>query len=76
MIDVRCMKASDEAAKIIEEMMGLPYLINPQTGRFDWRGSLREDADFVEISRKLCEKVRELNMRIVWDPAITEKIAD
>ena len=76
MIDIRCMKASDESAKIIEEMMGLPYLINPQTGRFDWRGSLREDADFVEISRKLCERVRELNMRIVWDPAITEKIAD
>lgn len=76
MIDVRCMKASEEAEKIIEEMTGLPYLKDPRTGRFNWKGSFREDSDFVEISRRLCEKVRGLNMRIVWDPAITEKIND
>lgn len=74
MIDVRCMTASEEAEKILEEMTGLPYLKNPQTGRFDYRGSLKEDADYVEISRRLCEKVRERSMRIVWDPAMTEKI--
>lgn len=74
MIDVRCMVASDEAEKILEEMTGLPYLKNPQTGRFDYRGSLKDDADYLEISRKLCEKVREHSMRIVWDPAMTEKI--
>ena len=55
-------------------MTGLPYLKNPQTGRFDYRGSLKDDADYLEISRKLCEKVREHSMRIVWDPAMTEKI--
>lgn len=76
MIDVRCMLASPEAEKILEKMTGLPYLKNPQTGRFDWRGSLKDDADYVEISRKLCEKVRELSMRIVWDPALTEKLND
>lgn len=74
MIDVRCVVASDEAEKILEEMTGLPYLKNPQTGRFDFKGSLRDDADYLEISRKLCEKVREHSMRIVWDPSITEKI--
>ena len=74
MIDVRCMVASDEAEKILEEMTGLPYLKNPQTGRFDFKGSLRDDADYLEISRKLCEKVREHSMRIVWDPSITERI--
>ena len=74
MIDVRCMIASDEAEKILEEMTGLPYLKNPQTGRFDYRGSLKEDADYREISRRLCEKVRERSMRIVWDPAMTEKL--
>ena len=74
MIDVRCRVASDEAEKILEEMTGLPYLKNPQTGRFDYRGSLKDDADYLEISRKLCEKVREHSMRIVWDPAMTEKI--
>ena len=74
MIDVRCMIASQEAEKILEEMTGLPYLKDPQTGRFDWQGSLRDDADYVEISKKLCEKVRKLDMRIVWDPAMIEKI--
>lgn len=74
MIDVRCMTASEEAQKLLEEMTGLPYLKDPQTGLFNWQGSFKEDADFVEISRKLCEKVRELHMRIVWDPDMSEKI--
>lgn len=74
MIDVRCMIASEEAEKILEEMTGLPYLKDPQTGRFDFRGSLKDDADYLKISRILCERVRERSMRIVWDPSITEKI--
>lgn len=74
MIDVRCMIASKEAEMLLEEMTGLPYLKNLQNGRFDWKGSLKEDADFLEISRKLCERVRELGMRIIWDPAMTERI--
>lgn len=74
MIDVRCMAASEEAERILEEMTGLPYLKNRKTGRFDWQGSLKDDADFEEISRRLCERVRELHMRIVWDPAMSEKL--
>lgn len=74
MIDIRCMLASREAEEILEEMTGLPYLRNPQNGRFNWRDSLKEDVDYVEISRKLCERVRKLGMRIVWDPALTERI--
>jgi glycosyltransferase involved in cell wall biosynthesis len=74
MIDVRCMKASPEAKEILEEMTGLPYLENPLNGRFDWRGTFKEDADYQEISRRLCEKVHERKMRIVWDPAMTEKL--
>lgn len=74
MIDVRCMRLSGEAERILEEMTGLPCLKDSQTGNFNWRGSFQEDADFVEISRKLCDRVRALSMRIVWDPDMTEKI--
>ncbi len=74
MIDVRCMVASKEAEKILEEMTGLPYLKNPGNGRFNWRDGLKKDADYVGISRRLCERARELGMRIVWDPSLTEKI--
>lgn len=74
MIDIRCMLASEEAEEILEEMTGLPYLRNPKNGRFNWRDSLKADVDYVEISRKLCERVRKLGMRIVWDPALTERI--
>lgn len=74
MIDVRCMIASREAEKILEEMTGLPYLKNPANGRFNWRDSLREEADYAAFSRRLCERARELGMRIVWDPSMTEKI--
>lgn len=74
MIDVRCMAASEEAEKILEEMTGLPYLKDPESGCFNWKGSLKDDADYIEISRRLCERVRELHMRIIWDPSLTEKI--
>lgn len=73
-IDIRCMKASSAAKKIWEELMGVPYLEDPKTGRLDYRKCLKEDADYLEISRKFCKRIREKNMRIVWDPAITEKI--
>ncbi|MGN1180658.1 MAG: glycosyltransferase [Suilimivivens sp.] len=74
MIDVRCMIASEEAEKLLEEMTGLPYLKNREDGRFNWQGTFKEDADYVQISKKLCEKVREKQMRIVWDPKMTEKL--
>lgn len=74
MIDIRCMKASLEAEEIMEKLLGLPYLKNPLNGNFNWRDGLREDADYLEISKKLCEEVRNKGMRIVWDPSMTEKI--
>lgn len=74
MIDIRCMRASGQAQEILEEMTGLPYLKNPVNGRFDWRDSLKESVDYVEVSRRLCERVRGMGMRIVWDPSMTEKV--
>lgn len=74
MIDVRCMKASAEAEEILEEILGLPYLKDSRTGKFNWRDCLKREVDYKEISKKLCAKVREKGMRIVWDPNMTEKI--
>lgn len=74
MVDVRCMKVSLAAEAILEEMIGLPYLQHPGTGRFDWRDCLKEDVDFWDLSRRFCDKVREQGYRIVWDPAMSEKI--
>ncbi|MGN0376593.1 MAG: glycosyltransferase [Suilimivivens sp.] len=74
MIDVRCMIASKEAEKLLEEMTGLPYLKNRENGRFNWQGTFKEDADYAQISKELCERVRQKHMRIVWDPKLTEKI--
>ncbi|MBR5798718.1 MAG: glycosyltransferase [Lachnospiraceae bacterium] len=74
MIDIRCMKASPEGEKLLEELLGLPYLKNPVTGRFDFRNSLKKEADYMEISRNLCRMVKEKNLRIVWDPSMTEKL--
>lgn len=74
MVDLRCMKVSLAAEGILEEMIGLPYLQHPGTGRFDWRDCLKEDVDFLDLSRRFCAKVREQGYRIVWDPAMSEKI--
>lgn len=74
MVDIRCMKVSRQAEIILEEMIGLPYLQHPGTGRFDWSGCLNENLDFVDLSRRFCGKVREQGYRIVWDPAMTESI--
>lgn len=74
MIDIRCMKVSPAAEAVLEELIGLPYLLHLGTGRFDWQDCLKEDVDFLDLSRRFCEKVREQGYRIVWDPAMTEKI--
>lgn len=73
-IDVRCMMASPAGEKLIEELTGLPYMKNPVNKRFDWKGSLKEGVDYLELSRKLCSQIRQKGMRIVYDPAMTEKI--
>lgn len=80
-IDIRCMKASRQAETILEELIGHPYLQHSETGRFDWRDCLKEcgifgEQDFVELSCRFCEKVRQMGYRIVWDPAMVEKIAE
>lgn len=74
MVDVRCMKVSREAETVLEEMLGLPYLQHPGNGRFDWQDCLNDTVDFVDLSRRFCGKIREMGYRIVWDPAMTEKI--
>ncbi len=74
MVDVRCMKVSREAETVLEEMLGLPYLQHPGNGRFDWQDCLNDTVDFVDLSRRVCGKIREMGYRIVWDPAMTEKI--
>lgn len=73
-IDIRCMKVSLEAEGILEEIIGLPYLKHLRTGRFDWKDCLKEDVDYVAMSRKFCEKIHEKGYRIVWDPDMHEKI--
>lgn len=73
-IDVRCMKASEEAKGIMEELLGLPYLECTQSGRFNWSDCLKEEVDYKALSLRLCEKVREKGLRIIWDPEMTEKI--
>ena len=74
MIDVRCMKISGAAETVLEELIGLPYLKHPGTGRFDWRDCLNEGVDYLELSRKFCEKIRNMGYRIVWDPNMIEKV--
>jgi len=74
MVDVRCMKVSLEAEQILEELIGLPYLKNPKNGRFDFRDCLKEDVDYVDLSRRFCQKIKENGYRIVWDPEMHEKL--
>lgn len=74
MVDIRCMKVSRPAETVLEELIGLPYLQHPGTGRFDWRDCLNDDVDYLDLSRRFCEKIRALGYRIVWDPDMIEKV--
>lgn len=74
MIDIRCMKVSQPAEAVLEELIGLPYLQHPGTGRFDWRDCLNDDVNYLDLSRRFCEKIRALGYRIVWDPNMIEKV--
>lgn len=73
-IDIRCMQVSSEVERYLEEVIGLPYLKNPKTGRFDWKGGLKEEADYKKISLQFCKKVRDAGFVIVWDPYMTERL--
>lgn len=74
MVDIRCMKVSRPAETVLEELIGLPYLQHPGTGRFDWRDCLNDDVDYLDLSRRFCEKIMALGYRIVWDPDMIEKV--
>ncbi len=73
-VDVRCMMVSPAVEEILEEVIGLPYLKNTKTGRFDWKGGLKEEADYKKISLEFCRKVRAAGYTIVWDPNMTERL--
>ena len=73
-IDIRCMKVSHTAEAVLEELIGLPYLPHPGTGRFDWRDCLNDDVNYLDLSRRFCERIKELGYRIVWDPEMIEKV--
>ena len=48
--------------------------MDPGNGRFDWRDSLNSEVDYLDLSRRFCERIRQLGYRIVWDPDMTEKV--
>lgn len=73
-VDIRCMKCSKEAEEVLAQMIGLPYLKHPSTGRFFYQDCLKNDVDYVELSLKFCEKLRAMNKRIVWDPEMIQKV--
>ncbi len=73
-IDIRCMQVSPAAEQYLEEVIGLPYLANPKKGRFDWKGGLKEEADYKKISLQFCKKVRDAGFLIVWDPNMIERL--
>ncbi|MCL2718008.1 MAG: glycosyltransferase [Lachnospiraceae bacterium] len=73
-IDIRAMKISPLAVAIFETAAGFPYIENLDTGRFDWRNGVTEDADFKEISLAFCKKVKKAGFTIVWDPQMIEEV--
>lgn len=73
-IDIRCMKCSQEAEEVLAKMIGLPYLKHSSTGRFFYQDCLKDNVDYVELSLKFCQKLREMNKRIVWDPEMIQKV--
>lgn len=73
-VDIRCMQVSPAAEEYLEKVIGLPYLKNQKTGRFDWKGGLKEEADYKKISLQFCKAVREAGFVIVWDPHMTERL--
>ena len=79
MVDIRCMKVCREAELVLEEMIGAPYHPHPGTGRFDWRECLLKDRSWTEeeildLSRRFCGRIRQMGYRIVWEPAMVEKL--
>ncbi len=78
-VDIRCMKVSREAELVLEEMTGMPYHPHPGTGRFDWKKCFEKDRglseeEILDLSRRFCERIRQMGYRIVWEPVMVEKL--
>lgn len=72
-VDIRLMKVRKELWKLFEEVTGVPYREDARSGFFDC-GFLSGEADYFEISRRICEAVTARGFRILWVPWETRKI--
>ena len=65
----------DSAEAVLEGLAPDGGLYMPESlPEFDWRDCLNEGVDYLELSRKFCEKIRNMGYRIVWDPNMIEKV--
>lgn len=65
-VDIRSIRVSPACREIFREIVGVPYAI-AENGRFDWT-VLPEGTDYVALSLKLGEALRNTGYRICWNP--------
>lgn len=72
-LDIRCISVREEYQEIFEEIVGLPYK-EKQIGDFTMFDAtvLPKDCNYIEISKKLSEALREKGV-LLWNPKMVSK---
>lgn len=70
-VDIRCMKVRKELQELFCEITGVVYVESPKNGVFD-SNTLPADTDWVSLSTKFCNAVKEQNYKIFWDPELVK----
>ncbi len=68
-VDIRCMRIRKELWALFSKITGVMYREEPVTGLFD-SSLLPADTDWIGLSRRFCQVVREQQYRILWDPKL------
>jgi len=65
-LDVRCIRLSPECRSIVQTQMGFTEYFS-EDGTFLWK-KLPENIDYVDISLKISQIIREAGYVLLWDP--------
>ncbi len=65
-VDIRSIRVNPACKEIFLEIVGIPYT-TAENGCFDWT-VLPEETDYVALSLKLAEALRNTGYRICWNP--------
>lgn len=72
-LDVRCFKLHPDLYDVFEEITGVKYVENEENGYFDIK-FLKNDTDLMEFCTIICERIKKMGYKLLYDPDLSVKV--